>query len=272
MPTTDDLIDVITAAIKGQAERGPESSGADDGDQRLASHRVQNNTTTEWLVSSTRLSVRPNGRFAYSVGMASQGSKKSRVARPRKLKIVSSRVAFRGPVFSVVSDEVVEPGGIRARRDIIRHSGSVVVLAIDDSQKDPRVLLEWQYRYAAKDYLWELPAGRIDPGEDEVAAAKRELLEETGYSASSWQRALKFYASPGFLDETMAIYLARRLHKGKAQPEPDELIRLRLWPLSAALKMISRQQIRDGKTRLTRKMHTSTNHPVDACKLRAQTW
>lgn len=180
--------------------------------------------------------------------MASKGSKKSGAAKTKKVKVVSSRVAFRGPVFSVVSDEVVEPGGIRARRDIIRHAGSVVVLAVDESRKEPRVLLEWQYRHAANGYLWELPAGRIDPGEHELAAAKRELLEETGYRASSWQRALKYYASPGFLDETMAVYLAGGLRKGKAQPEPDELIRLRLWPLSAALKMVSRRQIRDGKT------------------------
>ncbi len=180
--------------------------------------------------------------------MASKNAKKSSAATTKKVKVVSTRVAFRGPVFSVVSDQVVEPGGIRARRDIIRHPGSVVVLAVDESQKEPRVLLEWQYRYAANNYLWEFPAGRIDPGEDEVAAAKRELLEETGYTASSWQLAVKYYASPGFLDEIMAIYLARGLRKGKAQPEPDELIRLRLWPLSAALKMISRRQIRDGKT------------------------
>jgi len=155
---------------------------------------------------------------------------------------------FRGPVFTVVSDKVLEPGGIRARRDVVRHSGSVVVLAVEERGREPRVLLERQYRYAAKEYLWELPAGRIDPGESERAGAKRELLEETGFTASSWTRALHFYVSPGFLDETMTIYLARGLRKGKAQPEEDELIRLRFWPMPAALKMISSQRIRDAKT------------------------
>ena len=165
-----------------------------------------------------------------------------------KANVISSRTVFRGPVFTVVSDKVREPGGITARRDVIRHSGSVVVLAVDESRREPRVLLERQYRYAVNDYLWELPAGRVDPGEKELAGAKRELLEETGYTASSWTRALKFYASPGFLDETMAIYLARGLRKGKAQPEADELISLRFWPLSDALGMVARNVIRDAKT------------------------
>ncbi len=164
------------------------------------------------------------------------------------VKLISSRTVFRGPVFTVVSDKVREPGGITARRDVIRHSGSVVVLAVEESRNEPRVLLERQYRYAANDYLWELPAGRIDPGEDELTGAKRELLEETGYTASSWTRALKFYASPGFLDETMAIYLARGLRKGKAQPEEDEVIEARLFPFRSALRMIERDVIRDGKT------------------------
>lgn len=168
--------------------------------------------------------------------------------RSKQVKVLSSRVVFRGPVFSVVSDQVLEPGGIRARRDVVRHSGSVVVLAVDDSGAELRVLLERQYRYAANAYLWELPAGRVDAGETELEGARRELLEETGYTASSWKRALRFYASPGFLDETMAIYLARGLQKGKAQPEEDELIRLRFWPLPAALAMISNNRIRDGKT------------------------
>ena len=163
-------------------------------------------------------------------------------------KVLSSRVVFRGPVFSVVSDRVLEPGGIRARRDVIRHSGSVVVLAVDETGREPRVLLERQYRYAAGQYLWELPAGRIDPGESERAGAQRELLEETGFTATSWTRALHFYVSPGFLDETMAIYLARGLRKGKAQPEEDEVIGVRFWALSAARKMISSHRIRDAKT------------------------
>jgi ADP-ribose pyrophosphatase len=163
-------------------------------------------------------------------------------------QVLSSREVYRGPVFWVTVDEVIEPGGIRARRDIVHHPGSVVILALDETGTGPRLLLERQYRHAAESYLWELPAGRIDPGESELAAAKRELREETGYSASSWRRILKYYASPGFMDETMAIYLAAGLKAGRAQPEEDEFIRRRLVPVADAALMVQKGTIRDGKT------------------------
>jgi ADP-ribose pyrophosphatase len=148
----------------------------------------------------------------------------------------------------VTTDDVQEPNGVRARRDVIHHSGSVVVLAVDDSTATPRVLLERQYRHAATDYLWEVPAGRIDPGEHELKAAQRELLEETGYTASKWRRILKFYASPGFVAETMSVFLATGLRAGEAQPEEDEIIYKRMVPLPAAVRMVIRGTIRDGKT------------------------
>ena len=165
-----------------------------------------------------------------------------------KVRVLSSRTVYRGPVFSVTTDHVQEPGGVRVRREVIHHSGSIVVLAVDDSAATPRVLLERQYRHAANSYLWELPAGRIDPGEKELAAAKRELLEETGYTAARWKRILKFYASPGFVAETMAVFLATGLRAGKAQPEEDEIIHIRMVPLPKAVNMVLRGTIRDAKT------------------------
>jgi len=166
----------------------------------------------------------------------------------QKAQVLSSKIVYDGKVFKVASDKVREPSGITAQRDIVRHSGSVVVLAIEEEGDEPRVLLERQYRYAAQDYLWELPAGRIDPGERALAGAKRELIEETGYRARKWKRALFFYASPGFLDETMAIYLARELTLGEAQPEEDESIECKLVPLSETIEMVLSGRIRDGKT------------------------
>jgi ADP-ribose pyrophosphatase len=170
----------------------------------------------------------------------------ARRSRPRA-RLLSSRTVYRGPVFWVSTDHVKEPGGIRVRRDLVHHSGSIVVLAVD-SGKTPRVLLERQYRHAAGDYLWELPAGRIDPGERELHAAQRELLEETGYTADHWRRILHFYASPGFVAETMSVYLAMGLHAGPAQPEQDEVIYKKFVSLPAAVKMVLGGTIRDAKT------------------------
>ncbi|HKD85227.1 MAG TPA: NUDIX hydrolase [Terriglobales bacterium] len=167
--------------------------------------------------------------------------------RTPRLKVLSSKIVYRGKVFSVSSDKVHEPTGITAQRDVVRHSGSVVILAVDERGDEPRILLERQYRYAARDYLWELPAGRIDPGEKPLAGAKRELLEETGYRARQWKLALSFYASPGFLDETMMLFLARQLTAGVAEPEDDERIECRFVPLSQAIEMILGGEIHDGK-------------------------
>jgi ADP-ribose pyrophosphatase len=166
----------------------------------------------------------------------------------KRARVLSSRESYRGPVFWVTTDQVLEPTGIRVRRDVVRHSGSVVVLAVDNASNQPRVLLEKQYRHAAGQFLYELPAGRIDEGENELKAAKRELLEETGYSARSWKRVLRFWASPGFVAEAMSVYLARGLKPGAAQPEDDEVIELQFFPLKKAVSMVMNGTIQDAKT------------------------
>jgi ADP-ribose pyrophosphatase len=117
-----------------------------------------------------------------------------------------------------------------------------------DGPREPHVLLECQYRHAADSYLLELPAGRIDKGEKALPAAKRELLEETGYTAKKWKQILKFYASPGFVAEPMTLFWARGLKPGPAQPEADEVIEQHLVPLSEAVQMVRRGTIRDAKT------------------------
>lgn len=163
-------------------------------------------------------------------------------------RVISSRTVFRGPVFSVVSQQVEEPDGVHVRRDIVEHPGSIVILAVDGSGRIPRVLLERQYRHAAGARLWELPAGSLDPGEEPLPAARRELLEETGYTAGKWQKALYFYVSPGFLTESMQVYLATDLKKGSAHPEEDERIAVRFFSLKQAVRMVLSGKIIDAKT------------------------
>ena len=169
-------------------------------------------------------------------------------SKPKTARLLSRKLVYKGPVFWITSDRVEEPSGVRVLREVVRHTGSVVVLATKEGPREPLVLLERQYRHAAADYLWELPAGRIDKGEETLAAAKRELLEETGYTARSWKRILHFYASPGFVAETMTVFWARGLTPGLAQPEEDEVIEQHLVPLAKAVNMILRGIIQDAKT------------------------
>jgi len=170
--------------------------------------------------------------------------------RACKAKLVSSKLSYKGKVFNVYTDTVIEPGGHRNTRDVIRHSGSVVILAVDEAKNpaDPIVILERQYRHAAGQFLIELPAGRRDPGEAPLAAAKREMIEETGYRAKRWTMMLRYFASPGFLGEWMQIYLARDIRQGEAAPELDEQIEILQVPLSEAMKMVAGGKIHDGKT------------------------
>jgi ADP-ribose pyrophosphatase len=167
-----------------------------------------------------------------------------------KAKLVSSKLAYKGKVFNVFTDTIIEPGGHKNTRDVIRHNGSVVMIAVDDSTNpaDPDIILERQYRHAAGQYLIELPAGTRDPGETPLAAAKRELIEETGYRAKKWTMLVKYFASPGFLGEWMQIYVAQNLRQGEAALEEDEHLEVFRLPLSEALKLIADGKIHDGKT------------------------
>lgn len=166
-------------------------------------------------------------------------------------KLLASKESYKGHVFSVWTDTVLEPGATKPyTRDVVRHNGSVVVLALDDRAKpdDPDVMLIRQYRHAAGQYLLELPAGRIDVGEKPLAAAKREMIEETGFRAKRWTPLARYFASPGFLCEWMQIFLAEQITEGETTPEEDERIELVRTPLSKALEMVGAGKIHDGKT------------------------
>ena len=167
-----------------------------------------------------------------------------------KATVLNSKLAYQGKIFSVYTEQVREPNGVEATRDVVRHNGSVVILAVDDTTnpEDPLVVVERQFRHAADQYLLELPAGRVEPGEDTLAAAQRELIEETGYRAREWRRLVRYYASPGFVGEWMEIYLATGIIAGDAEPEDDERIEVRLLPLSELVRMAAAGEIHDGKT------------------------
>jgi ADP-ribose pyrophosphatase len=182
---------------------------------------------------------------------AKKAAKALKPAAPAETEqLLSSEVVFQGSLFRVLRDKLIEPGGRESERDIIRHNGSVVILAIDSSKnkKDPWIVVERQYRHAAGQFLWELPAGKLEAGEDALAGAQRELAEETGYSAKKWKPLVEYYPSPGFLGESMRVFVAEGLVAGDAHPEDDEQIEFRLAKLSEVLKMIEKGAILDGKT------------------------
>lgn len=171
-------------------------------------------------------------------------------------KVLAHKTVYQGPLFRVDKEEINEPNCENVTRDIVRHGGSVVILAIDDSSKrDPLVVLERQYRHAAGQCLYEVPAGKIDPNENRLAAAKRELAEETGFRAKKWTKLARYYASPGFLAEWMQVFLAEGLTPGSTSPDEDERIELLMVPFSELLRLIDNDEIRDGKTMIAAMMY-----------------
>jgi len=162
-----------------------------------------------------------------------------------RAKILKSKVLYTGKVFRLQRDTVIEPGGVRADRDIIVHPGSVVVLPIFN---DGSVLLIRQYRHTVGDFLWELVAGRKEPHESPAAAARRELLEETGYTTRRLLKLLHIIPTPGFVQEWMWIFAAEGLAEGTAQPEEDEKITPRTFTLKQVDAMIRNGRLRDAKS------------------------
>lgn len=158
---------------------------------------------------------------------------------------LATRRVYAGRVLSLDVDEVEEPGGVRAIREAVRHSGSVATLAVHD---DGRVVLVRQYRYPVDRQVWELPAGRRDPAESPEAGARRELEEETGLRAARLEPLVTFFTTPGFCDEVMHLFRATGLRQDEARPEEDERIEVRAVPIEEARAMIGRGEIQEGKT------------------------
>jgi ADP-ribose pyrophosphatase len=186
--------------------------------------------------------------MARKQALSKSAPKKTSSKRP-EVEVISSKLSYEGPLFNVYTDEILEKGR-KVLRDVVRHNGSVVILAIDDgkSKRDPLIVMERQYRHAAKEYLLEVPAGKLEEGEDPLAGAKRELLEETGFRATRWRKMVRYFASPGFLGEWMQVFIAEGLTVGEAQPEYDEQLEIEMIPLSKLMSMIEEGKVHDGKT------------------------
>ncbi|HEX6964770.1 MAG TPA: NUDIX hydrolase [Gemmatimonadaceae bacterium] len=165
--------------------------------------------------------------------------------------IESTRV-YTGRVVNLDVDEVRFPNGHVGKLEMIRHSGAsaVVPFLTDPRGDDPQILLIRQYRYAADGFLYEIPAGRLEPGEDPAHCARRELQEETGCSAAHIEHLFTMFTTPGFTDEKIHLFMASGLTAGETQLEADEIAEVQTFPLSKALEMIQRNEITDCKTAL----------------------
>ena len=162
------------------------------------------------------------------------------------MKHTKSKEVFQCRLFQVTEDEARDPkSSFQIHRFIVRHRGSAVMMAVDEKR---RILLVRQFRLPAERYLWELPAGSVDPGEKPFQTARRELVEETGYRAKKWEKLASFYPSPGYVQEKMTIYLATGLTAGTATPMEDERIEARWFTEKELGAMIRAGKIEDAKT------------------------
>lgn len=172
-------------------------------------------------------------------------TRRGKRAATSKANVLSSAMAFQGAVFGVRTDRVIEPGGVEVTRDIVTHPGSVVVLPVFPNGD---ILLIRQYRHTIGKFLWELVAGRIEAGESPAVAARRELLEETGYTARRFRKLLAAYPTPGFVSESMTIFVADDLRKGTSRPEEDEKIIVRRFSRREIESWMRRGRLRDAKS------------------------
>jgi ADP-ribose pyrophosphatase len=165
---------------------------------------------------------------------------------------ISSRRIHTGKIISLDVDTVRFPDGSVGELEMVRHSGAsaVVPFVSDPRGDDPQILLIRQYRYAAEQYLYEIPAGRLDPGEEPLQCAIRELREETGCTAEHVEFMFTMLTTPGFTDERIHVFMATGLERGETAHEADEFMTTETVTLSRALRLIEQGDIKDGKTAL----------------------
>ncbi|MBC9784878.1 NUDIX hydrolase [Heliobacterium chlorum] len=162
-----------------------------------------------------------------------------------KEKTLESEQIYQGKFISVRKDRVTLPDGTSSYREIVEHPGAAAIVPLTSRNE---VILVRQWRYSIEKVSIEIPAGKLSPDEEPLDCAQRELAEETGFAARKWQHLLSFYASPGFCNEEMHLYIARELVIADAKPDDDEFVEPLVVPLEAALEMIETGEITDAKS------------------------
>jgi ADP-ribose pyrophosphatase len=163
------------------------------------------------------------------------------------VKVLSTRRVFEGRILNLRVDDVVYPNGNNAKVEVIEHSGGVSIIA----QPQPgTIVLVRQFRPAIGRELWEVPAGKLEAGEDPDVAAQRELMEETGYRCSSIRKLWTFYTAPGFCSELLHLYVAEGLTLGAPEPEADEVLDTKVFGVDEAWAMVELDAIPDAKTQI----------------------
>ena len=157
---------------------------------------------------------------------------------------LSSEMKFDGKLIKVTYD-VAEVNGKEAWREVVHHPGASAVVAIDEEN---RIIMEKQFRYALNDYLLEIPAGKLDAGEDPLVCAKRELEEETGIIASEWISLGTIATSPGFCNEVIHLYVTKGLSKGEIHWDEDEYVEVERYTFDELLQRIKEEKIKDSKS------------------------
>jgi 8-oxo-dGTP pyrophosphatase MutT (NUDIX family) len=159
--------------------------------------------------------------------------------------LLERQAIFDGRVIKVSVDTVELPNGLRLPLELVRHPGGAAVVAIDTQD---RVCLLRQYRHAAGGYIYEIPAGKLEPDEPPESTARRELIEEAAVSATEWSSLGAYYSSPGVFTEVIHLYLATGLTPAAANPEASEVFEVEWWPLTQAFERACRGELTDGKT------------------------
>lgn len=161
------------------------------------------------------------------------------------LKVHNITNIYNGKIFNVALEKVTLPNGVIKDREVIRHPGAAAMVPLLD---DGNVVLVKQHRHAVNDYLWEIPAGTLEPHEEPVACAGRELIEETGYEAKAFDKLTEILPAPGYTDEHIHIFLATGLTLGEQRLEDDEVLTVQPTPFDKAIEMIKTGEIQDAKT------------------------